>query len=175
MLTCGMYDYSGNWAYDIGVPAKSGVGGGIVGVANRQLGIGTLAGGHLNYFCRCELDHTRILQTGKYSSRSSRVASIGAGQIIAGHGRVAAAKLLGIEHVPTVKLAHLNEVEKRAYIVLGEAHLRQVLIKFATYYNECRIHRSLNKDAPFHRAIERLGAITSQPVLGGLHHQYCRA
>jgi hypothetical protein len=33
----------------------------------------------------------------------------------------------------------------------------------------------LNKDAPFHRAIERLGAITSRPVLGGLHHQYCRA
>src|ERR1700730_1125748 len=30
------------------------------------------------------------------------------------------------------------------------------------------------KDAPFHRAIQRLGAITSQPVLGGLHHQYCR-
>ena len=60
-------------------------------------------------------------------------------------------------------------------IVLGEAHLRRVLIQFATYYNECRIHRSLNKDAPFHRAIERLGAITSQPVLGGLHHQYCRA
>jgi len=60
-------------------------------------------------------------------------------------------------------------------VVLGEAHLRRVLIKFATYYNECRIHRSLNKDAPFQRAIERLGAITSRPVLGGLHHQYCRA
>jgi transposase InsO family protein len=59
-------------------------------------------------------------------------------------------------------------------IVLGEAHLRRVLIKFATYYNECRIHRSLNKDAPLHRAIERLGAITSRPVLGVLHHQYCR-
>jgi transposase InsO family protein len=40
-------------------------------------------------------------------------------------------------------------------IVLGEAHLRRVLIKFATYYNECRIHRSLNKDAPF---IERSSA-----------------
>jgi DNA modification methylase len=38
-------------------------------------------------------------------------------QIIAGHGRVAAAKLLGIEHVPIVKLAHLSEVEKRAYIL----------------------------------------------------------
>jgi hypothetical protein len=29
-------------------------------------------------------------------------------------------------------------------------------------------------NAPFHRAIERLGAITSYPVLGGLHHEYCR-
>ena len=59
-------------------------------------------------------------------------------------------------------------------IVFGEAHLRQILGKYAAYYNESRIHRSLDKDAPFHRAIERLGVITSQPVLGGLHHQYCR-
>ncbi len=29
-------------------------------------------------------------------------------------------------------------------------------------------------EAPLHRAIERIGIITSQPVLGGLHHQYCR-
>jgi len=41
MFTCGTYDFSGSWAYDVGVPAKSGVGGGIVGVVNRQLGIGT--------------------------------------------------------------------------------------------------------------------------------------
>jgi Integrase core domain len=59
-------------------------------------------------------------------------------------------------------------------IVFGQAHLRRVLGKFAAYYNESRIHRSLDKDTPFHRAIERVGAITSQPVLGGLHHQYCR-
>jgi transposase InsO family protein len=59
-------------------------------------------------------------------------------------------------------------------IVFGEAHLRRILGAYAAYYNESRIHRSLNKDAPFHRAIEHLGAITSHPILGGLHHQYCR-
>ena len=47
-------------------------------------------------------------------------------------------------------------------IVFGEAHLRWILGKYAAYYNVSRIHRSLNKDAPFHRAIERVGAITSR-------------
>jgi glutaminase len=40
MFTCGLYDYAGGWAYEVGVPAKSGVGGGIIAVVNRQLGIG---------------------------------------------------------------------------------------------------------------------------------------
>src|SRR5262245_34890584 len=38
-------------------------------------------------------------------------------QIIAGHGRVEAAKLLGIEAVPTCRLSHLSEADKRAYIL----------------------------------------------------------
>jgi DNA modification methylase len=39
------------------------------------------------------------------------------GQIVAGHGRVEAAKLLGLETVPTVRLSHLSPSEKRAYIL----------------------------------------------------------
>ena len=39
------------------------------------------------------------------------------GEIVAGHGRVAAATLLGIETVPAVRLSHLTEVERRAYVI----------------------------------------------------------
>ena len=43
MLSCGMYDYAGEWAYRVGIPSKSGVGGGIVGVIPNQFGIGTFS------------------------------------------------------------------------------------------------------------------------------------
>ncbi len=39
------------------------------------------------------------------------------GEIIAGHGRVEAAKLLGLETVPCVQLEHLSDAQKRAYIL----------------------------------------------------------
>jgi len=58
-------------------------------------------------------------------------------------------------------------------VVLGEAHLRRILTNYAAYYNELRTHRSLNKDAPIHPAIQHAGRIIFVPVLGGLHHHYC--
>ncbi|REE71620.1 L-glutaminase [Rhodococcus wratislaviensis] len=39
MSTCGMYDAAGKWVYEVGLPAKSGVGGGIIAVLPGQIGI----------------------------------------------------------------------------------------------------------------------------------------
>lgn len=43
MVTAGMYETSGDWLYDIGLPGKSGVGGGIIAVAPGKGGLGTFA------------------------------------------------------------------------------------------------------------------------------------
>src|SRR3979411_880645 len=59
-------------------------------------------------------------------------------------------------------------------IVLGEMHLRRILKSYADYYNGVRTHRSLNKDAPVSRLVQRAGAIRSRAILGGLHHHYVR-
>ncbi len=59
-------------------------------------------------------------------------------------------------------------------VVLGEAHLRRIVAMYVSYYNGTRTHLSLEKDARIPRSIERVGRISSIPILGGLHHQYCR-
>ena len=43
MLTAGLYETSGEWLYDVGLPAKSGIGGGIVTVSPGKGGMGTFA------------------------------------------------------------------------------------------------------------------------------------
>jgi len=58
--------------------------------------------------------------------------------------------------------------------VFNVEHLRRILSKYASYYNEARTHVSLGKDAPCRRPIEQFGDIVAYPILGGLHHRYAR-
>lgn len=41
MMTCGMYDSAGDWVSSVGIPAKSGIGGGILGAVPDRYGIAT--------------------------------------------------------------------------------------------------------------------------------------
>jgi transposase InsO family protein len=59
-------------------------------------------------------------------------------------------------------------------VVFGEGQLRRILKAYAAYYNEIRTHLSLDKDAPYSRCSQTVGAIAAIPILGGLHHQYVR-
>ena len=61
-------------------------------------------------------------------------------------------------------------------IALNESHLRRLIREYVSYHHEDRIHDSLEKDTPNHRAIEKKpdssATVISMARLGGLHHRY---
>jgi hypothetical protein len=59
-------------------------------------------------------------------------------------------------------------------VVLGERHLRHILLSYMQSFNEVRTHLSLNKDVRARCPIQSGGYILCRPILGGLHHQYVR-
>jgi putative transposase len=52
-------------------------------------------------------------------------------------------------------------------IPLGRRHLLRVLNEYVEYYNQSRPHQSLERDAPLHRPVERIGDVCARPVLNG--------
>ena len=78
---------------------------------------------------------------------------------------------IGIRDCPTCSIRRdcIDHV-----VVLGERHLRHVLLSYKDYYNATPLHLSLNKDGPVPRGLEWAGNIVCRRILGGLHHQYGR-
>jgi transposase InsO family protein len=59
-------------------------------------------------------------------------------------------------------------------ITFGEAHLRRIMSRYASYYNQARTHLALGKDAPIGRSVQSFGRIIEEPMVAGLHHRYAR-
>mgnify|MGYP006424276897 CR=1 FL=1 len=97
MFTCGLYEASGLWAYRVGVPAKSGVGGGIIAVVPGIMGIGVYS--------------PRLDESGN-SARGMRVCDRLIGRLglhVFGGGRSAAAIDEPIEDVTEAEMIHGRE------------------------------------------------------------------
>jgi len=61
-------------------------------------------------------------------------------------------------------------------IVLGEHHLKRILLSYVDYYQSSRTHLSLEKDAPEPRLVQAVekGRVVELKRVGGLHHLYTR-
>jgi transposase InsO family protein len=59
-------------------------------------------------------------------------------------------------------------------IILGEAHLRRIMSRYTSYYDQARTHLALGEDAPISRPVQSFGRIITEPMVGGLHHRYAR-
>jgi hypothetical protein len=66
------------------------------------------------------------------------------------------------------------DVRRFSYLINTAGFRYTHLKSYAGYYNETRTHRSLDKDTPISRPVQRTGSIISHALLGGLHHRYVR-
>lgn len=93
-----------------------------VGSDKSALAIETSAINELRPYARNARLHTKR-QIGQIAASitefgfTNPILTDGSGVVLAGHGRLEAAKLLGLQFVPTIKLQDLSEVQKRAYVI----------------------------------------------------------
>ena len=86
------------------------------------MAIEPMSGGNLRPYAKNARTHSKkqikqIAQSIERFGFTNPVLISNENEIIAGHGRVEAAKLLGIENVPTLRLSHLTEAQRRAYVI----------------------------------------------------------
>lgn len=67
----------------------------------------------------------QIAESIKKFGFTNPVLADGQNRIIAGHGRLEAAKLLGLMRIPVLRLEHMTEAQKRAYVI-ADNHLAEL-------------------------------------------------
>jgi hypothetical protein len=65
----------------------------------------------------------------------------------------------GISHDAERLIGSMRREVLGHVVVLGERHLRHLLLSYMTYYNEARTHLSLDKEAPIPRQVQGVGRI----------------
>lgn len=152
MSSCGMYDWAGEWIYKVGMPAKSGVAGGVIAVLPGQLGIGVFSprldshGNSVRGIRVCEALSQRldlhlfnrrgtrdgavrlIFNGAKVNSR--RVRSLEEIALLKEHGsRIVAMQLQGnLTFATTETAVHsvIEEIEKLDYLVVDFGHVLSI-------------------------------------------------
>ena len=115
MMSCGMYDYSGAWMYEVGMPAKSGVGGGIVAVLPGQFGLSVFSpplddrGNSARGIAVCR----KI--SADYSLHTLHTGSVSVSSVV--HATYDASQLLSKRARNATQLAALGERGRRAVVL----------------------------------------------------------
>jgi DNA modification methylase len=97
----------------------------------------------------------------------------GDGQVIAGHGRVEAAKLLGMKKVPVLRFEHMTEAEKRAYVIADNR-----LAELAGWDNDLlalELSAITELDGEFELALTGFDTAEIEALLNGLDNEQSSA
>ncbi|KIH89939.1 glutaminase [Sporothrix brasiliensis 5110] len=181
MTTCGMYNSSGDWLSNVGIPAKSGVSGGIIGALPGQLGLAVFSprlderGNSVRGVAMCkQLSHDMgfhmmdMSQIGRASVRSwTTTVAGGANQPHAGQQQVAvfelrgAVRFAGAERLTRAIMKEIVQSrEESGDQGLGEesahAHICAALFSFRNTYSLNDVARRL-----IHENIRRLASTTN--------------
>ena len=148
MVTCGMYDATGDWVSAVGMPAKSGVGGGIVAVLPGQLGIGVYFHPLLGLI---HIQHRRQLLVGDVNQLERL---LGGGDGFGHHGGDGFAREAHAVHRHR-RLVHNASAHQRIHSAA------QVLL-FGTPGDDRANARHLARGGDIYRFDERVGVRTAQ-------------
>jgi glutaminase len=141
MASCGMYDFSGGWIYNVGMPAKSGVAGGVLAVLPGQLGIGVFSprldeqGNSARALKVCE-ELSRIWQLHQfnppYSPQSSRRLSYTAAERTSTRSRHAAERTCLREHGQRIRVV---EIQGNLAFSTAESIVREIVCQTAGWWS----------------------------------------